>query len=238
MLCPHCATQVYMCEKNHNKKVYYDNGLKNLSHTGQKLAYQVGEYSCPACDKLVIILEMGLGCCIKGASYDGGELNNLEINRIDFQEILYPKIVTRKTYTDVPENLYTDYKESVAILKLSPKASAALSRRILQTILYEKFNIKKHNLEDEIKEFIKLNEVPSSLAETIDAIRTIGNFAAHPKKCIETQSVIDVEPDEAEWMIEIIEALFDFTFVQKAIAKKRQDNLNNKLQKLKKSADK
>ncbi len=38
-----------------------------------------------------------------------------------------------------------------------------------------------------------------------------------------------MEPGEAEWSLNVIEGLFDFYFVQPAIAQRRRDVYNNKL---------
>jgi len=40
---------------------------------------------------------------------------------------------------------------------------------------------------------------------------------------------LPVESGEAEWNLDVIEALFDFYFVQPAIIKKKKDALNKKL---------
>ena len=50
----------------------------------------------------------------------------------------------------------------------------------------------------------------------IDGVRVIGNFAAHPIKSQHTGEVIEVEPGEAEWLLETLEGFFDFYFVQPA----------------------
>jgi len=71
--------------------------------------------------------------------------------------------------------------------------------------------------------------LPQDLADNIDAIRNIGNFAAHPNKSKSTGDVVPVEPHEAEWNLEVLESLFDFYFVQPAKAKARRDALNKKL---------
>jgi hypothetical protein len=42
--------------------------------------------------------------------------------------------------------------------------------------------------------------------------------------------VVPVEPGEAEWNLDVLEALFDFYFVQPAWVKKKRDALNLKLQ--------
>ena len=57
----------------------------------------------------------------------------------------------------------------------------------------------------------------------------IGNFAAHPLKSTTTGSIVDVEPGEAEWNLDVLESLFDFYFVQPAISAKRKAELNKKL---------
>jgi hypothetical protein len=41
--------------------------------------------------------------------------------------------------------------------------------------------------------------------------------------------VVDVEPGEAEWLLEVLEGLFDFCFIQPAILQKKRDALNQKL---------
>ena len=71
--------------------------------------------------------------------------------------------------------------------------------------------------------------MPSHLTESIDAIRNIGNFAAHPQKNTSTGEIVEVEFGEAEWILDVLESLFDFYFVQPAILKAKKDALNKKL---------
>jgi hypothetical protein len=40
---------------------------------------------------------------------------------------------------------------------------------------------------------------------------------------------VDVEPGEAEWLLDVIEGLFDFYFVQAAIVETKREALNEKL---------
>ena len=74
-----------------------------------------------------------------------------------------------------------------------------------------------------------MKQLPTHLAEDVDAIRHLGNFAAHPIKSTNTGEVVDVEPGEAEWLLGLLEGLFDFYFVQPAISKRKRDALNAKL---------
>jgi len=123
-----------------------------------------------------------------------------------------------------------DYEEACKVLSDSPKASAALSRRCLQYLLREKGSVKPSNLDDEIKEILSKEVLPSSLAEAVDAVRVVGNFAAHPIKSKNTGEIVDVEPGEAEWLLDVLEGLFDHFFIQPTLMKKKRDALNQKLQ--------
>lgn len=130
---------------------------------------------------------------------------------------------------EVPQFLADDYREACLVLPDSPKASAALSRRCLQNLLREAARVKPGNLADEIQEVIDKGNLPSHLAQAIDAVRQIGNFAAHPLKSTKTGEILPVEPQEAEWNLEVLEALFDFYYVQPAIIAKKRAELNEKL---------
>jgi len=130
---------------------------------------------------------------------------------------------------DVPKSYADEYDEACAVLEESPKASAALSRRLLQTLLREEAKVKPADLSNEIDEVLGKNSLPSRLAESIDAIRNIGNFATHPIKSKNSTEIVPVEPGEAEWTLDVLESLFDFYFVQPALLKRKKDALNQKL---------
>lgn len=144
--------------------------------------------------------------------------------------MVYPKGYSRSTLPPAVFDPYaSDYKEACLTLSDSPKASAALSRQCLQSILRDKAGVKHSNLDSEITEVLKSKQLPSYLAEGIDAVRVIGNFAAHPIKSTRTGEIVDVEPGEAEWNLDVVEGLFDFYFVQSAKMKVKRDALNKKL---------
>lgn len=108
-------------------------------------------------------------------------------------------------------------------------ASAALSRRCLQHLLREKAGVKKGDLTNEIQQVIDSGKLPSHLADAIDAIRNIGNFAAHPVKSTASGEILPVEPGEAEWTLDVLDGLFDFYYVQPAILDRKRAELNAKL---------
>jgi hypothetical protein len=122
-----------------------------------------------------------------------------------------------------------EFIESSLVLADSEKASAALSRRCLQTLLREEAKVKPSDLWNEIDEFIDTGKVPSDVEQGLHAVRNIGNFAAHPIKSKSTGTILEVEPGEAEWNLDVLERLFDYFFVGPAITAKRKTELNKKL---------
>jgi len=205
MKCPHCLN------------AFHSN--PNLSRIGSDsdFAWQVSRETCPECHKMIIRLQQGP---MVTASF--------------FQQknefLVYPKGISRSPLPkSVGKKFAEDYNESSLVLADSPKASAALSRRCLQNLLREKAGVKPGDLYDEIQEVLDSKQLPSYLAKDIDAVRSIGNFSAHPNKSKTTGEVIDVEPGEAEWNLDVLEGLFDFYFVQEEKANYRKAELNKKL---------
>jgi Domain of unknown function (DUF4145) len=146
---------------------------------------------------------------------------------------VWPRSVARSpVHQAVPAAMKDDYVEACEVLPVSPKASAALSRRCLQHILHSRGHA-QHNLIDQIKAVLTETNpskfLPEALRDNIDAVRHFGNFSAHPINDRTTLQVIDVEPHEAEWCLELIEALFDFSFAAPFVAAERKKELNTKL---------
>ena len=150
---------------------------------------------------------------------------------IDKKEmIVIPKAAARKPLPpEIPQQYSDDYKEACLVLGDSPKASAALSRRCLQNLIHDVSNIRLRNLNDEIEALITKGALPSFINEQLHAVRVIGNFAAHPLKSTSSGEIIDVEPGEAEWTLDVLDSLFDFYFIQPAVAQKRKEQINQKL---------
>ncbi|MEN4751139.1 DUF4145 domain-containing protein [Pseudomonas sp. Ps21-P2] len=133
---------------------------------------------------------------------------------------------------EIPEKYRQELEEARTAINYSPKASAALSRRLLQMTFHNELKIKARDLSKEIDEFIESSKAPTYLTSAVDAIRNIGNFAAHPIKNSHTGDIVEVEPGEAEWLLEVLTALFDFVFVQPQTLKARREALNLKLAEL------
>jgi hypothetical protein len=89
--------------------------------------------------------------------------------------------------------------------------------------------ISKSRLVDEIntlRELVKEGKAPRGVeidsVEAIDQVRKIGNIGAHMEADISV--IVDVDPDEAQTLIELVEALFDEWYVA---AHDRQARLNH-----------
>jgi len=171
----------------------------------RKGSWYINQAVCPNCKNNIFSLENG---------------NNTFL--------IYPKSGNRPSApTEVPPHIAEDFNEASLIISDSPKASAALSRRCLQTILREQDKIKKGNLNSEIDQALEL--FPSYIADAIDAVRHIGNFAAHPIKSTSTGEIVNVEAGEAEWLLDVLEQLFDFCYIQPKLLESKREALNTKL---------
>lgn len=103
----------------------------------------------------------------------------------------------------VPSVIKEDYYEACRIRDLSPKASATLSRRVLQGMIRDFWGISMSKLKYEVD---ALEEKVDSLTwEAIDSVRKVGNIGAHMEKDINI--IIEVEPDEAQLLIGLVEQL-------------------------------
>jgi hypothetical protein len=210
MKCPHCLVE------------FHDNPVEINIGKDKDGDWQLVKRTCPKCLKFVMHLRLGtLAVFTRELTSWINEVSN---------KLVYPKSYSRSPVpSEVPKKFSIDYIEACTVLDNSPKASAALSRRCLQNILREIANVKKADLSKEIQETIDLGKLPSHIAESLDSIRNIGNFAAHPIKSQSSGEIFDVEPGEAEWNLNVLESLVDFYFVQPEIIKKKKAALNAKL---------
>lgn len=190
--CPYC---------NHNTTIVNENHQLNRFefNKGNKYGYQaikVYVTVCPNPECGEYALEMSLHDHVQ----DGQGYKDLKAKR---QWRLMPATTSKPMPPYVPAAITADYEEACAIKILSPKASATLSRRCLQGMIRDFFDVKKNRLIDEI-EAIRDKVDPSTWA-AIDAVRQIGNIGAHMEKDIDL--IIDVDPEEAELLINLIESL-------------------------------
>ena len=201
------------CNTSNRFEIARNNGNSNIStqyiiHENNDLA-TMNMCRCTNCGKIIIIFE---------------------------ERMIYPLGATRGSAPkEAPTDIGNDFNEACLVESLSKKASAAIARRCLQNILHQQ-GIQKANLSQEIDEAMKI--LPSHLSEAIDAIRNIGNFAAHPMKSTQTGDIVEVEEGETEWILDVLEQLFDFYYVQPEITRVKKAALDAKLKSAGKPASK
>ena len=167
---------------------------------------------CPDCRRLIVML--------------------IDASGLD-EEVIYPyAAMPINIGLEIPESLRADYLEAVRVLQISAKASAALSRRVLQGLLNEQ-GYGGGNLAKQIDSVLTESDpdkgLPLTVRKKIDAVRNFGNFSAHPITDVTTLQIIDVDPEEAEWCLEIVSELFDHYYVRPAEDTRKLAELNQKL---------
>lgn len=213
MKCPHESCQ---------KEFFAAPAFRSLGGylSGGKTA-AIRSTQCPACRDFIIDF-------VIARAWNNN--SNEPMGPLDRDERIFPRTRPRPACPqEVPASIREDYDEAVLVLNDSPKASAALSRRCLQTLLREVARVKKGDLAKEIDEIIARGALPATLSGNLDALRVIGNFAAHPQKSKITGEIFPVEPHEALWNLEVLEGLFEILCVAPARNQSRKDELNKKL---------
>ena len=120
----------------------------------------------------------------------------------------------------IPKQIVEDYTEACRIRDLSPKASATMSRRCIQGMIRDFCGIKDSSLFKEIDRLRKalddhegIRHVHEDTVDALDHVRKIGRIGAHMEK--DVNLIIEVEPSEAQTLIELIELLFDEWYTQR-----------------------
>jgi hypothetical protein len=109
----------------------------------------------------------------------------------------------------VPAAVREDYDDACKVEFLSPKASAALSRRCLAALLRDFYGAGKAALAAQI-DAVK-DDADGNVPEALLALRSIGNVGT----CVgnDPSVIVDVEAGEATAMIDLIEVLIEETYI-------------------------
>lgn len=206
--CPFCGRDTTITSSDttsFSDRLHIDNSVGDHSIIGKFIV-------CPneKCKKYT--LEFWLGT--SKTTYGGGK---------DFGEVLkhwqlVPPSKAKAFPSYVPQPIVKDYEEACLILTGSPKASATLSRRCLQGMIRNYWEVKRPEghkgywrLKEEI-ESIEDKVEPETWA-AIDGVRKIGNIGAHMEEDINV--IVDVDPDEAEKLIWLIEVLIKDWYINR-----------------------
>ena len=219
-LCPHCSTFLPIHESIYRKySVSFEISQlifpahSRISTAQQDSKIELEFFKCPNCGEY-IILARGIGDSVKNVFTP-----------------FFPQSLAKRFPDYVPEAIRTDYKEAYAIVNLSPKASATLSRRCLQTMIRDFWGISKNRLVDEIVALADGDKVPAAQRKILHGLREIGNIGAHPETDVNT--IIDIEPADAEKLLKVIELLIKQWYVERH----EEEQLYNSVIGIKEAAD-
>lgn len=208
--CPYCDHNATIVDTNYaTNRFEFGNGNK---YGYQALKAYVTVCPNPECGEYALDLSLH-----DHAHVAGGNYKDLGAKKC---WSLLPASSAKPIPSYVPAAVVADYEEACAIKMLSPKASATLSRRCLQGMIRDFHGIAKKTLFQEIEGLKDLVD-PSTWA-AIDAVRQIGNIGAHMEKDIDV--IVDVDPDEAQLLINLIETLIQDWYV---VRHQREERLKN-----------
>lgn len=148
-------------------------------------------YKCPKCGNYSIF--------VKGI---GDKTRNIA-------SMIQPKSSAKQFPEYVPEQIRDDYEEAYLISRLSPKASATLSRRCIQGMIHHRWKITLKNLNQEISAL--KDKIEPSLWSAIDSLRQLGNIGAHMESDVNT--IVDIDPDETQKLLALVEILIKEWYV-------------------------
>jgi hypothetical protein len=196
--CPFCNQNATIGSSNYGvSNIEFDNGYKNKEQT-----IQVKYIVCPNTD----CREAELSATQYDRTWAASKWNYTLVK----QWALTPDSNAKPFPSYIPGPIIQDYEEACSILTKSPKASATLSRRCLQGMIRDFWNIKEPTLYKEI-DAIEEKLDPETF-DAIDSLRKLGNIGAHMEKDINT--IIDVDEDEAELLVQLIESLFEEWYIK------------------------
>lgn len=207
--CPYCGHAQAVADARHSHAVQR---LWNDDSVHERVSYVVDSVACANAECRKLSLVFGLF----KQEHAGGDKYVFAgwVQRWD----LLPESSARPQPEIIPAPIREDYYEACRIRDLSPKASATLSRRCLQGMIRDFCGIAKGTLNAEIEELetkVTNGHAPAGVladtVEAIDGVRKIGNIGAHMEKDINL--IVDVDPDEAQTLIELLELLFDEWYV-------------------------
>ncbi len=196
---------------------YCSNNLQPDPHTRHHVQDKVGVWDihsgvCPSCNKTMILLSTTNG---------GTDVPHIEIQP-------WGKELPRSELPpEVVEPYLSDFYEACFILADSPRASAALSRHCLQALLRDKAAVNPGDLSNEINQVLASKTLDPQLASSLAAALDVGNFAGNPVKNRHPGLITAVEPGEAEYLLDVLEALFDFYLVRPARLKEKPQGLDD-----------
>jgi hypothetical protein len=134
----------------------------------------------------------------------------------------------------VPEPLRTEYREAAAILDLSPRMSAALSRQVLSELLANYAHLDDDELTAKIERFTADPSHPLRLRENLQHLPRGGEDETG---AVDRAHIPDVGPAQAVWMLDLLDRLFDYFIVDPARDEQMRASVNELIDRAGESAE-
>jgi hypothetical protein len=134
---------------------------------------------------------------------------------------LVPPSRARSFPVALPLRVLEDYQEACLMVDLSPKVSAALSRRCLSEMLRDFWKVQSGSLNDEFRQ-IKGTADPLTW-EAIESVRKNGTISSRMEG--QGAEILDAEPGEGKLLIHLIETLIQDWYVAREARLKRLEGI-------------
>lgn len=139
------------------------------------------------------------------------------------ERLIFPnKSISPLAPNDLPQECIGDYNEARDIFSLSPKASAALLRLVLQKLCIC-LGEKGKNINEDIANLVQKG-LPPGVQKALDLVRVVGNNAVHPGEIN-----IDDNPEIAFKLFKLINLIVDAMITQPKELNELYDNLPEKI---------
>jgi len=212
---------------NHCGIEFHPNTQCSLGHRtpGSQSDFMIESTVCPACYQPNLYLVEGV-YKVKESIHKSVRV----AEDVKWRRLIYPLTEHASSLPpEVPNEYRSLYNEASAVLPISPRASAALARTLLEMILVNQGAPKSKDLFAQI-EWCLTQGVPTYISESLDDVRKVGKFAAHFKQNACNGEVLEVEPGEAEFVLVNVVNLLDFYFVMPAKVRERSEAIRQKLE--------
>jgi hypothetical protein len=169
--------------------------------------WQVASSRCPVCQRLLVSI-----CTQDGCTYPAWPTTSFRPRLGD----------------DVPAEFADEYLAASQILAYSPEASAAVSRRLLHRFLAAYAGAGVGGLAQQIDKTARSTELPPYLKDALRTLSRVAKLDSDSEKSKRPESLATVEPAEAEWLLDVLQSLFELYFVQPARLQRQQNALEEK----------
>ncbi len=204
--CPFCNTDQTVTDEMREVSLA-DLTLKNTDGP-RRLVVKFVVCPNPACRKFSLTASLHSRETSGNRAYTGKHLTSWK---------LVPPSRARSFSVDLPQPVFQDYQEACLTEELSPKVSAALSRRCLSLMLRDFWQVQPGRLSDEFRQ-IKGTVDPLTW-DAIESVRKIGMIGARMES--EGAEITDIDPGEEKLLIGLIETLIQDWYVARQERRKR-----------------